>query len=591
MRIPPVLIVTVLILILDARAVGEEAFVGRWFGELRPVGGQPIPTVLDVEQTDGSLVITRTHLNHGVFSEPIVNWIVEDDRVTLTPLNQDVPQSWIGRVIEGGERFEGQAIGDGRTLAVLQLNRVPVVRRMPGARTWIGTVLIPGRDFEIFRLTLARDGTEWKGEVSLLDRSLSDHPVVVEPTEDGLTIEIPTEPGIRLDLLSPGPLDQGAPTEVIGIWREAEIAASLMLSPAAHRARPDLLRPQQPRLGAPYGVRHDLVTHPLGHQLGVSLCTPRGAGPFPGVVLVFGKGAVGRNDAEHGHEFAHVWADLLARSGVASVRFDGRGFGQSTVPAGRSATDLSLDDAASDVRYLIEWLREQPSIDLDATGLVGWGDGGLVVMSAAPGLRREVQFLVLLSTAGVTIPDLLKWRMGDLLSQLPADEALAQNMAVTHATVLNVARDPAADEGEIREVVSAFLRARAALSPASPPVTAEAVDRETKLYTTPSYREDLRFDPGQYLPRVRCPILAVAGGMDTVIPSPLGVEALAAAAARTGRDIEIVDLPNLNHRLQPVDPGRPLSPESIRATVDPAAVETVIRWIRSRFDMVEEIQP
>ena len=323
----------------------------------------------------------------------------------------------------------------------------------------------------------------------------------------------------------------------------------------------------------------------------MTLFLPAGEGPHPGVVLIFGDGDIGRNGVEQGHEFTHVWADLLARSGIASVRFDGRGIGRSTMPAGRTQSDMSLDDAGSDVRYLIEWLRGQSDIDQHATGLIGWGDGGLVAISVTPGLSSEVQFLVLLSTAGVPVSDFLKWEMSRMLERIGVDETRKQSIAITHATVLNVAKDPEASVDEIRGVIGPFQEAQIALSPEGRSVTEASIDRDLHKFAAPGFRENLRFDPGQYLPRVRCPILAVGGAADTVVPRPLGLDRLAAAAARTGLDIEIVELPLLNHRLQPVDPEQPDLPAYIRATVDPTAVQLVTNWIRSRFPHGREARP
>lgn len=74
-------------------------------------------------------------------------------------------------------------------------------------------------------------------------------------------------------------------------------------------------------------------------------------------------------------------ADALARQGVASLRYDKRGCGESE--GEWAATDLFtlIDDA----RDALGALRGRPELDLRRTGLVGHGEGAGIVLSVAIG--------------------------------------------------------------------------------------------------------------------------------------------------------------------------------------------------------------
>ena len=121
----------------------------------------------------------------------------------------------------------------------------------------------------------------------------------------------------------------------------------LLLAPHPGRARPDQLpdtkpapaaakseapkRPQEPT--RPYPYADEAVTYDsrqAGVKLAATLTLPRGAGPFPAVLLSTGSGQQDRDESIVGHKPFLVLADYLTRRGIAVLRADDRGVGQST---------------------------------------------------------------------------------------------------------------------------------------------------------------------------------------------------------------------------------------------------------------------
>ena len=77
-------------------------------------------------------------------------------------------------------------------------------------------------------------------------------------------------------------------------------------------------------------------------MLAATLTVPPGPGPFPAVVLITGSGAQDRDESMMGHRPFLVLADYLTRRGVAVLRSDDRGVGQS---GGNFAAANTLDFA------------------------------------------------------------------------------------------------------------------------------------------------------------------------------------------------------------------------------------------------------
>src|SRR5699024_6593098 len=78
-----------------------------------------------------------------------------------------------------------------------------------------------------------------------------------------------------------------------------------------------------------------------------------------------------------------MWSDFT-RAGFACLAFDYRGFGTSDGERGR----LIPMEQVTDVSGALTWLAQQPEIDPDRIGLIGWGLGGGVAVQTAADDRR-----------------------------------------------------------------------------------------------------------------------------------------------------------------------------------------------------------
>lgn len=120
-------------------------------------------------------------------------------------------------------------------------------------------------------------------------------------------------------------------------------------------------RPQTPKPPFPYQVTE--VTFPNLEDdtvvLSGTLCIPEESSFYPAVVLIAGSGPLNRDETMYGHKPFLVIADHLARNGIASLRFDKRGSGQST----GNFVEATTADFASDAEAGIAFLRVQPRIN------------------------------------------------------------------------------------------------------------------------------------------------------------------------------------------------------------------------------------
>ena len=207
---------------------------------------------------------------------------------------------------------------------------------------------------------------------------VTDLPTTITPDGANVTIEIPVaavviEATVEADSLS-------------GIWKQggAEVPMSF-----TRQAEPfTLVRTQEPQPPFPYEsveVRFD--NGPI--TLGGTLVIPEGVGPFPVAVLISGSGQQDRDESILGHKPFLVLADWLARQGIATLRYDDRGVGESGGnPTGATSADFA-EDALAAVVFLADDER------FSAIGLIGHSEGGLIAPMVAA--QADVAFTVLLA--------------------------------------------------------------------------------------------------------------------------------------------------------------------------------------------------
>ena len=150
------------------------------------------------------------------------------------------------------------------------------------------------------------------------------------------------------------------------------------------------------------------VTSADGTAVPATLCVPASATNAPGVVMLHGTGSA-RDEAGNGYKTAAPI--LAAQYGVATIRIDFRGNGDSKADYMSYTFQTAVEDAVAAAKYL----GALPTVDENKLGVMGWSQGGTDALLAA-GEHPEI-FKCVVTWAGA--PDL-----SDMLSD--ADYAAAK---------------------------------------------------------------------------------------------------------------------------------------------------------------------
>jgi uncharacterized protein len=243
------------------------------------------------------------------------------------------------------------------------------------------------------------------------------------------------------------------------------------------------------------------------------------------VLMVPGSGP---SDRDNDVYFPAIRAGLLDR-GIAAASFDKRGVGEST----GDWRDTGPAEQAADVAAQLACLRAQ-GVDPVRLGLFGHSQGGWVVLEVAAA-DPAVALVVTNSGPGVTMARQERF----------ATEA--------HMLAAGAPADAVAGALVTQDALMALVRAGADFdavqAAAGDDGHGPGDDAELELV-----RRWLDHDPRPALERLTCPLLAIFGGRDLVTPVEESIAVLRAARADGRGELEIVTLPDGDHRLHTGEP-------------------------------------
>ncbi len=123
----------------------------------------------------------------------------------------------------------------------------------------------------------------------------------------------------------------------------------------------------------------------MGQQVVGMWHRPLGRGPFPAVLFLHGF----TGHKSEAHRIFVEQARVLAAAGIAALRFDFRGCGDSAGDFSR----MTIAGERADARAALRFLKRRREIDADRVGLLGFSMGGLVgvyTLADEPALRAAV---------------------------------------------------------------------------------------------------------------------------------------------------------------------------------------------------------
>jgi pimeloyl-ACP methyl ester carboxylesterase len=542
---------------------------GTYTGTLQ-AGEAQLHIVLHLSRNSvGALHATLDSLDQAVFAIE-ANTVVLDSG-TLKFEVDSVGAKFEGKVSADQKTIEGDWKQGSASLPVTfhreAASHKPEGAKFPVEGLWQGALESHGLRLR-FQLHVSHDSNgELIAALDSLDQFVSGLPAVkVTQKDSAFHFEIPA-----LASAYDGTLDV-TKSRLAGEWSQSEMKEKLEFKRSDQPL--ELRRPQNP--SKPYPYRDEQITFsntPAKVNLAGTLTLPKGPGPFPGAVLIAGSGPQDRDGTLANHRPFLVLADYLTRKGIAVLRYDKRGVGESTGSA-EAATTLDL---AGDVACAIAYLKSRKEIDPARIGLIGHSEGAMIAPTIAAS-SHDISWIVLLAAPATKGEDTL----------LNQSDLIARAGGLTDAQVLaSLNFDKQAydlvqketDSAVVTEKLKALVK-ESGLDAALPPPALEA---QLHMMTSPWFRFFLSYDPLPDLKKTKCAVLALYGEKDLQVPPKINLPMVQQAFEEGGNSqAEVKQLSELNHLFQHAYTGSPTEYSAIDETFSPEALKIIGDWLQER---------
>ena len=301
------------------------------------------------------------------------------------------------------------------------------------------------------------------------------------------------------------------------------------------------------------------------------------------VVLISGSGPQDRNEevSAFNHRPFLVLSDYLTRQGIGVLRYDDRGVGESAGDRTMATTYDYAKDAAAAVAYL----RGRPDLKGVKVGLIGHSEGGMIAPIVATELAK-VDFQVLLAAPGIPIDELMLLQ-SDLISRsedVPGDIRQANQKVLAEAYTFLKTETELSPEALKEGLEQIFVEGLESFPEATQKEIGDPqafARKEAAGLLKPWFLYFIRFDPAEFLSRVKMPVLALNGTLDLQVPAKEDLAGIEKALQKAGNNqSEIMALEGLNHLFQKATTGSVREYKEIEEPFNEAAMQIIADWIK-----------
>ena len=341
------------------------------------------------------------------------------------------------------------------------------------------------------------------------------------------------------------------------------------------------LRPQEPKAPYPYDVEEITFTNTKEKiDLAGTITLPKESKKSAVVILIAGSGPNDRDETIFAHKPFWVLADHLTRQGIAVLRYDKRGVGESEGEYFIATTK----DFADDVEAAISYLKTRQDIDTMNIGLIGHSEGGIIAPMVAS-RNSDVKFVVLMAGLGVTGTELVLAQHQHEFDKLSLTDGnkdkLNDNLIDLYSNVQNWTEYAGNDEE--RQQLKKDLQAlwdNLALKTQGETQKETFIKQTTAKIISPWFRYFLKIDPTEFIQNLSIPVFAINGVNDRQVEYQSNLYGIEKALMRgNNKHYLIKSYPNLNHLFQESTTGEINEYGEIEQTISPSVLSDIEDWI------------
>lgn len=411
----------------------------------------------------------------------------------------------------------------------------------------------------------AQEGS-WNGELDVMGTKL---PLVFNFSPNGCTMDSPSQNAkgipaektvsddgtIKVKVGMIGATFEGkmADGEIKGTFTQNGFPLPLTLKAGKLAVK----RPQTPVPPFPYKEESVSFTN-AGYTFNGTLTLPENyTKQTPVVLMVTGSGQQNRDEELFEHKPFAVIADALARQGIASLRYDDRGWGDKSV----NFANFTTDDFRQDAAAALPLLRKR----FNKVGILGHSEGGTIAMMLAA--EGKTDFIVSLAGMAISGKETLVMQNRQAMSSIGLPKDIVDSYCATISNILNeIANGKKTSEITIDGVPDNLK-----------PILKKSLEQANSPYI----RHFITVDASKQLSKIKCPVLALNGTKDTQVDCAANTTLLEKGLINSKHTIKKIE--GVNHLFQHCTTGNVVEYQQIEETIASEVLEIIYSWINNEL--------
>ena len=309
-----------------------------------------------------------------------------------------------------------------------------------------------------------------------------------------------------------------------------------------------------------------------------TLSLPDSTGTYPGVVLVSGSGGQDRSENVGGFKVFDKLAAALLKNGIAVIRYDDRGTGESE---GKDVMNYTTPELAKDAEAAFQKLISNAHVNKAKSGIIGHSEGAIIAGDVARN-NPEVDFILLMAGSAVRGDKLLLAQSKAIMKTQGMDENYVKSIIELNKKIYSRLMKEKVDWDKLKDELwqgFAGLKKKEELTAMDSATIKKQVNAQMTSMRKPWFRHFVKLDPIEIYKDVGVPAMAMFGGKDSQVPARQNARAI----EKMGKEnFEIKLFPDANHLFQKAETGSPMEYGSLDKKFVNGFTNFIVEWIKEQ---------
>lgn len=275
-----------------------------------------------------------------------------------------------------------------------------------------------------------------------------------------------------------------------------------------------------------------------------------------------------------------VLSDFLTKQGFATLRFDDRGAGKSTLGT-KKYNKLVESDYLADAAAGLDFLKSNSLINAGKIGIVGQSAGATQGLVLAADDENKIWFSIMLAGAVNNYPHMIVAQQSKLMAKVSGKSNHVQEVdsSFIARSIYFTINESSYDE-RVKAIQAIADQELAKLTPLERDEVKKSFDTRVRILSSEQFHTAAQQKQEDPLLKVKCPVLILLGGNDLNVDANYYAPRMRASMQKNYHPkSQLYVLPGINHMMQNSKTGLSEESKDIVETINSKVLEIIASWL------------